>query len=276
MQNRRDQVQAHRFVVSRLTTGLLREDPDTPEPPTRRTYKAVAVGAAFAAVLCVGALVFGLISPGGATGWRDGRTLVVEKGTGTRYLFDGERLRPVRNYASARLLVGAGLKTDTVSTASLRGTPHGDPVGIEGAPDYLPSGGSLGSGPWQVCVGARPDGTGGTRTATTLLVDSGPAGRTVPAGDGALVRDEGGRLLLLWRGNRFRLPGGQSTATALGYGAVNPLRVSAAFLGALPAGPDLTPPQVAGEGAAGPELDGAATRIGQVFAVRTPGSAQQY
>ncbi|MFF9488134.1 type VII secretion protein EccB [Streptomyces sp. NPDC014676] len=276
MQNRRDQVQAHRFVVSRLTTGLLREDPDTPEPPTRRTYKAVAVGAAFAAVLCVGALVFGLISPGGATGWRDGHTLVVEKDTGTRYLFDGERLRPVRNYASARLLVGADLKTDTVSTASLRGTPHGDPVGIAGAPDYLPSGKALDAGPWQVCAGIRSDDSGGSRTTTTLLVDSDLAGATVADGDGALVRDEDAGLFLLWRGNRFRLPGGQATATALGYGAVDPLRVSAAFLDALPAGPDLAPPKVVGQGAAGPGLDGADTRVGQVFTVVTPGSDQQY
>ncbi|MFF8593833.1 type VII secretion protein EccB [Streptomyces sp. NPDC015220] len=274
MQNRRDQVQAHRFVVSRLTSGLLRADPDLPEPPTRRTDRGVAFGAVLAAVLAVGSLVYGLISPGGATGWRDGRTLVVERGTGTRYLFDGDRLRPVRNYASARLLVGADLTTDTVSAASLHGTAHGDPVGIEGAPDDLPPAAPSGSGAWQVCAGTRPSDSGGRTGTTTLLVDSGPSGDAVPAG--VLVRETGGDLFLAWHGARFRLAAGQATAAALGYGAADPLPVSAAFLDAVPAGADLAAPRVEGQGAAGPDVDGAATRIGQVFVVRTPGSAQQY
>lgn len=39
MQNRKDQVQAHQFVVARLTAGLLRADPDAPETPLRRTNR---------------------------------------------------------------------------------------------------------------------------------------------------------------------------------------------------------------------------------------------
>ncbi|MCX5355740.1 type VII secretion protein EccB [Streptomyces mirabilis] len=274
MQNRRDQVQAHRFVVSRLTSGLLRADPDAPEPSTRRTDRGVAFGAVFAAVLAVGFLVYGLISPGGATGWRDGHTLVVEEGTGARYVFDGARLRPVRNYASARLLVGADLKTDTVSAASLRGTPHGDPVGIEGAPDDLPDAGPPGSGAWEVCAGTRPTDSGERAGTTTLVVDSRLPGDAVA--DGVLVRDDKGGLFLAWHGTRFRLAAGQAAAAALGYGAADPLPVSAAFLDAVPAGADLAEPRVAGQGGAGPDVDGTATRIGQVFVVRTPGSAQQY
>ncbi|NEC37898.1 type VII secretion protein EccB [Streptomyces rubrogriseus] len=272
MQNRRDQVQAHRFVVSRLTSGLLRADPDAPEPSTRRTDRGVTFGAVFAAVLAVGFLVYGLISPGGATGWRDGHTLVVEEGTGARYLFDGTRLRPVRNYASARLLVGADLKTDTVSAASLRGTPHGDPVGIEGAPDDLPDAG--GPGAWQVCAGTRPTDSGERVGTTALVVDSSLPGDTVA--DGVLVRDDKGGLFLVWHGTRFRLTAGQAAVAALGYGAADPLAVSAAFLDAVPAGADLVAPRVAGQGGPGPDVDGTATRIGQVFVVRTPGAAQQY
>ncbi|CAM5491591.1 type VII secretion protein EccB [Streptomyces fumanus] len=273
MQNRRDQVQAHRFVVTRLTSGLLRADPDIPEPPTRRTDRAVLVGTVFSIVLCVGFLVYGLISPGGATGWRDGRTLVVDKGTGTRYLFDGERLRPVRNYASARLLVGEGLVTDTVASASLRGTPHGDPVGIPGAPDDLPDAG--GPTAWQVCAGTVPADSSGRRGRTTLVVDSRLRGGTLP-GKGVLVGAEDGTLYLVTDGRRHRLPQGRTAATALGFGSVTPLPVSAAFLDAVPAGADLAPPSVTGLGGAGPDLDGTATRTGQVFVTRAPGSAQQY
>ncbi|MFE6894451.1 type VII secretion protein EccB [Streptomyces sp. NPDC057694] len=272
MQNRRDQVQAHRFVVSRLTSGLLRADPDAPEPPTRRTDKGVALGAVFAAVLGVGALVFGLISPGGAVGWRDGQTLVVEKETGNRYLFDGDKLSPVRNYTSARLLAGAGLKTDVVSAASLRGTPHGDPVGIEGAPYDLPD--TTSSGVWEVCTGTQATESGERRGVTTLVIDSKLSHASVT--DGILVREAHSDLYLVSHGTRFRLPNAQAAATALGYGAGTPLPVSAAFLDSVPAGADLAPPQVSGQGKAGPDLGGVHTRVGQVFTVRTPGSDQQY
>lgn len=273
MQTRRDQVQAHQFVVSRLTTGLLRADPDDPETPTRRTTRGVVIGAVLGVLISIGFLVFGLIRPGGATTWRNGGTLLVEKGTGTRYLYDGT-LRPVRNYASARLLVGAGMKTDTVSAASLTGTPHGGPVGIEGAPDVFPSAGDLNSGPWEVCAGTRSTDSGAREATTSLVVGSEQPG--LPVQEEALLVQGDKSFFLLWHGNRFRLAEGGATMDALGYSASAPLKVSAAFLDALPAGADLAAPAVSGQGDKGPLLDGKETRAGQVFLVRTPGSAEQY
>lgn len=275
MQTRRDQVQAHQFVVSRLTTGLLRADPDDPETPTRRTNRGVVIGAVLGVLVCIGSLVYGFIRPGGATSWRDGGTLIVEEGTGTRYLYDG-KLRPVRNYASARLIVGAGLKTDTVSAASLAGTPHGGAVGIEGAPDVVPSAAELNSAPWEVCAGTRRTDAGDRAVTTSLGVDSDQPGTSVRADEAVLVHGEDSGYFLIWHGNRFKLASGSATADALGYGAAEPLRVSAAWLDALPAGADLAPPSVSGQGDKGPVLDGKQTRVGQVFVVRTLGSAQQY
>lgn len=275
MQTRRDQVQAHRFVVSRLTTGLLRIDPDAPESPTARTNRGMAMGGALGVVIAVGFLVFGLISPGGSDSWKDPGTLIVEKGTGTRYLYDGT-LRPVRNYASARLIVGAGLATHTVPAKSLSGTPHGTPVGIEGAPDALPPAGGLDSGPWAVCGAATATDTGGTAPATTLVVDGTATGAGLGSRQALLVSGPDGTRSLLWHSTRFRLADGTSTADALGYGTARPLPVSAAFLDAVPAGPDLAPPAVPGRGAAGPKLDGKATRVGQVFVVQSPGAEKQY
>ncbi|HEY5834690.1 type VII secretion protein EccB [Streptomyces sp.] len=275
MQTRRDQVQAHQFVVSRLTTGLLRADPDAPETPTRRTNRGIAVGALLGAVACVGALVFGLVSPGGNTSWRNGQTLIVEKGTGTRYLYDG-RLRPVRNYASARLIVGNDMKTQSVSPKSLAGTPHGEPVGIAGAPDALPSAADLDAGPWAVCAGTQPTDSGSRAPATSVVVDSDVPGTGVRGDQALLVSGPDDSYFLVWRSNRFKLAAGSTTADALGYGAAKPLPVSAAFLDALPAGADLAPPPVPGQGDDGPRLDGSPTRIGQVFVVQTPGSSKQY
>lgn len=63
----------------------------------------------------------------------------MEKETGTRYLFLDGRLRPVRNYASALLLTGKGAAVRTVAAKALSDVPHGAPIGIDGAPDSLPT-----------------------------------------------------------------------------------------------------------------------------------------
>ncbi|MFC4035940.1 type VII secretion protein EccB [Streptomyces polygonati] len=275
MQSRRDQVQAHRFVVARLTTGLLRTDPDAPESPNSRTNRGMALGGALGALIAIGFLVFGFISPGGSTAWQDPKTLILEQGTGNRYLYDGS-LRPVRNYASARLIVGPDLASRTVPGGSLAGTPHGSAVGIDGAPDALPPAAGLDTGAWEVCAATRPDTSGAPVPATSLVVDADHPGTGIGGGQALLVSGPDGTYYLLWHGNRFRLASGTATADALGYGTADPLPVSAAFLDALPASTDLAPPDVPGQGGAGPELDGRATRVGQVFLVETPGSAKQY
>ncbi|WEP00901.1 type VII secretion protein EccB (plasmid) [Streptomyces sp. FXJ1.172] len=275
MQSRRDQVQAHQFLVSRLTSGLLRADPDIAEPPTRRTNRGMAYGLVIGAVVSAGFLLFGLLSPGGNTSWKSGRSLIIEKGTGTRYVYDGN-LRPIRNYPSARLLLGADMATESVSAGSLAGTPHGSPVGIPGAPDALPAADRLNAGAWQVCAAARTDDKGAREPVTVLGVDVGEQGTGVQGDQGILVSGPDGGTYLLWQDNRFRLTGGRTAAAALGYGGTNALPVSAAFLDSVPAGPDLVAPSVSGAGSAGPQLDGRQTRVGQVFVVQTPGAAQQY
>lgn len=275
VQTRRDQVQAHRFVVSRLTAGLLRNDPDVAESPNSRTNRALALGGALGAVVAAGFLVFGFVSPGGSDTWKQPGTLIVEQGTGNRYLYDGT-LRPVRNYASARLIAGSGMAVHTVPRSTLAPVRRGGPVGIEGAPDALPAAGRLGTGSWQVCAATRTTDTGGTAAETTLTVSGGRSGTGLGASQALLVSGPESTLYLLWRGNRFELASGTSTADALGYGTARALPVSAAFLDAVPAGADLAPPEVPDKGASGPALDGLATRVGQVFVVRTPGASQQY
>src|SRR5689334_13764477 len=106
MQNKRDQVQAHMFLMGRLTSSMLRSDPDAPESPQGRTNRGVAIGVIIALLVAAGAFVVGLISPGKQDSWRSSGNLIVNKETGARYLYLDGRLRPVRNYASAKLLGG--------------------------------------------------------------------------------------------------------------------------------------------------------------------------
>jgi type VII secretion protein EccB len=110
-----------------------------------------------------------------------------------------------------------------------------------------------------------------------------PIGRTLGHDAALLVRDPSGQVYLAWDGHRLRLPA-TSTAALLGYAAAQPHPVAWAWLNALPAGSDVTPPVVPDRGLPGPAIDGRPTIAGQVlkvsggvgpdgeyFAVRTDG-----
>ncbi|WP_405389890.1 type VII secretion protein EccB [Streptomyces sp. NBC_01102] len=271
MQSKRDQVQAHMFVMGRLTSGMLRGDPDAPESPQGRTNRGIALGVVIAVLLSAGAFVLGLLKPGTTDSWKEAGTLVVNKETGSRYLYLDGRLRPVRNYASARLLAGAEMKTASVGGASLNGTPHGTPVGITGAPDNLPAAGDLDTGAWQVCSGST---TGSA--ATTLAVGADADGQGLTAGQALLVTGPDRADHLVWRGSKLRLDREGGAPEALGYASTPRVRVSAAFLNSLPSGPGLEPPEVPGRGGKGPVLSGRETRIGEVFRITVPGAESRY
>jgi len=268
MQNRRDQVQAHAFVVGRLVSALLRAEPDAPMTPLRRFVVGTFWGALLGALAVAGFGVYGFISPGGSTAWRAGGALIVEKETGARYVFVEGELRPVVNYASARLIVGKAPTIVRVSRKSLRGVPHGLAVGIAGAPDYLPDPASLDARQWRVCSTTRPDATGAKRPFVTVR-----AGRTSdrlarPAGPGEamLVKTPAGQLYLAWNNQRLLL-GTPGVLVALGYSAVPQREVGWAWINALPAGPDLAGANIADRGTAGPAVNGRPGLIGQLFRV---------
>jgi type VII secretion protein EccB len=274
MQSRRDQVQAHLFVMGRITSGMLRADPDAPESPQGRTNRGAIAGIVVAVLLCAAAFIWGLISPGRSNSWRDSQSLIVDQDTGASYLYVDGRLRPVRNYASARLIGGTKMTTRKVRSKSLAGAPHGQPIGIVGAPDALPAPADLSRDPWAVCSGGGP---GSAATSTTLAVGASTAGDApLTAGEGMLVTGPDSSVYLVWQGSRLRVNQKSGALSALGYAGRNASPVSAAFLDALPAGPDLTAPAVPGMGTAGPPLDGHATRIGQVFRVGVIGTEPHY
>ncbi|WP_405460581.1 type VII secretion protein EccB [Streptomyces sp. NBC_00101] len=262
-QNRKDQVQAHLFVMGRLSGGLLRADPDAAETPSTRTWRGLVWGVLLVVLACLVTTLYGLIRPGGATSWKEPGTLVLVRETGARYLFVDGALHPVLNEASARLIAGDRLRVTDVAESSLAGTERGPALGIVGAPDGLPAAG-LPRETWSVCAlpgSSSPDGPPLTSVAV------GVAGTVTGLDEsrGVLVSapDEG--LQLVWNGRRFAVDGEHGTKAALGWAGVVATRVAPSFLQSLDAGPPLAPPEVARRGAAGPRLSGAATRIGQLF-----------
>ncbi|GAA3057088.1 type VII secretion protein EccB [Actinokineospora globicatena] len=258
MYSRRDQVQAHSFLVGRLVSAVLRVDPDALDRPLRRSVVGLFGGTAVAGLVLVVLLVIGLLSPGGGDAWREPGALIVAEDTGSRYVMVEGRLRPVLNYASARLLLGAAPKVATVDSADLAGMPQGGPVGIMGAPDTLPAAGGAPRA-WTVCSMSTPDGPA---VALALTAD----GRQVPVADGALlVRTPNGSTYLVWRERRMRIAENW-VPTALGLNPSTAVRVTESWLNALPAGPDLGSPKVQ-RGGDGPVIAGRPTTIGLLIQV---------
>src|SRR5690349_11513318 len=121
MYSRRDQADAHAFLVGRLIAAVLRTEPDARDRPLRRTSVGMLGGVAIGVLVVAAVVAIGLFTGsgngtgigsvgagmgiGGPKGWRKPGTLIVDKDNGNRYLLIGDQLRPVLNYASARLLV---------------------------------------------------------------------------------------------------------------------------------------------------------------------------
>ncbi|WP_329303842.1 type VII secretion protein EccB [Streptomyces sp. NBC_00659] len=277
MQSKRDQVEAHVFMMSRLTSGMLLTDPDAPESPMGRTGRGAAWGLLLGALGTAGCVLFGVLSPGGDDSWRSAGAVIVRKDTGTRYIYQDGVLHPIRNYASARLIGGSDLATRMVSGASLEGTPRGAAVGISGAPDDLPSASDVNAGPWLVCSGIYTADDGKRPATTTLVIGSEPPeGDGLTTGQALLVTSAGSERFLVWHGRRLPLDTEHGAQRALGYGDATARTVSAEFLNSLPLGPELAPLDVPGRGTAGPSLDGHATRVGQVFTVQVPDGPVRY
>ncbi|MFJ6836855.1 type VII secretion protein EccB [Streptomyces sp. NPDC091209] len=265
MQTRRDHLHAHRFAIGRLATALVSGDTGRGDSPTRRASLGTFFGAGVVLLLCAGSAAFGLLSPAADTSWRRPGSIVVEQQTGNRYLFLGGTLRPVRNYASALLLAGQGAAVRSVSAKSLAGTPHGAPVGINGAPDSLPAPAALLPGPWTWCL--RPDLAGGQ------LLDLDPAGQTspVPADRRILVAGPHGQRFVLWRGVKYPLPD-DAALIALGLDGDHPLSALPTWLAALPTGVTLAPAEIAGSGRAAGQVGGHRVTVGQLFETPASGS----
>ncbi|MFG3345734.1 type VII secretion protein EccB [Streptomyces sp. NPDC048018] len=264
MQSRRDQVQAHLFVMSRLGAGMVRGEPDALDLPTRRTTRGVRTGLFIAVIIALVTGLYGAVKPGGATGWAKPGTLVVVKETGARYLFVGGELRPVLNQASARLVAGEKMTVTQVGLNSLGTVPRGGPVGIVGAPDGLPAASALARDDWLVCGLAEAAATTGRPgPVVSVAVGAAGAGRALGPGQAVLVAASDGSAHVLWQGRRLRL--GAGAGTALGYGTATPFPVASSYLNSLPAGPDLALPEIAGRGEPGPALAGRETRIGRLF-----------
>lgn len=288
VQNRRDQVLAYRFLLRRRHAALLAGDPDSSEAPLRKLGTATFASIMAATLIAAGAGVMGVLSPGHDSSWKTSNTIIVEKETGSRFIYDANpapegsppALHHVLNYASARLLLkDSGWKTVSVSRKSLAGFPRASDVGIVGAPDELPGPSGVTAGPWSVCALPGLDAENKPRSLTQLLVGTAPDA-AAPIGQQALVvQVSGGKgYWLVWNGRRFQVGDPASTApadepatvlSALTYQTNEAVPVSAAWLDTLPSGTPLRLPKLP-DGAIPPDMivGGKTAAPGQLFIVQ--------
>ncbi|MFC5823955.1 type VII secretion protein EccB [Nonomuraea insulae] len=260
MHSQRDLYQAYRLTIQRIGLALLRAQPNQPEWPLRRQNIGFMAGIMVAVLLCVGFAVFGLLRPSGTKSLEDPGTLIIERETGARFVYNDGRLIPVANYASARLVLNSGqVKERVVAREALTSYERGAAIGIPGAPDSLPAPANLAKGPWAACVRERAEPTG-RKPYVMLVAGRQIGGKPVAEGDALLV-DVGGQTWAIWRGTRMRVPAG----IARGLTAAGPAAVPVAWLNALPEGPDLAAPAIGGRGRPVTGPGGKAAAVGQVF-----------
>jgi type VII secretion protein EccB len=235
MATRRQELQAHRFMVRRLTSGLIGGDPGAAQPPAQRLKAGLFLGTAAGVLGIGGSAVIGLVSPKTDASWRDGQSVVVEQGTYTQYLYADGALHQVLNQASAMLALPK-YAVRTVPASALKTVPRGAPVGIIGAPADVPAPSALVAGPWTVCSSAGPDGAVQVSAALGAEVP----GTDVAAGQ-ALYVGVGDARYLVWGGERHLLKAPLALMTAFQMTAAQPTTVGAAWLNAVPAGADVAP-----------------------------------
>ena len=277
MQSRKDLLQAHRLMTQRAALALLQGEPDPPDQPLRRLNMGLIASILVTVMAAAGFGVWGLLAPGNATGLTAAGTLIIDRETGTSYIWcQHHRLCPAVNYASARLALGLAQPAQRLVTqASLARYPRGPMIGIPGLPQPLPDGSSLVGGPWSVCVQTvTSPGTLQSHAVTTLVAGSSVGGRPLQGGTALLVRARGSDWLI-WQGKRLPVPQAQQPNVLTALGTAQPAQqVPAGWLDALPEGPSFGPPFIPGFGHTARVPGAGPARIGAVF--HTGAGSQHY
>jgi len=272
MQSRRDLFHAHRLMTQRASLALLRGEPDQPDQPLRRLNVAAFSGVLVAVIFTGVFFIWGLLGHGGSSLQDQPGTLVIDKQTGTPFVFcEGGKLCPVVNYASARLALGSSpLNQQTVDQSALTRFARGPLIGIPGLPQPLPTSGLLVKRPWSVCT-QTTSGPFGTQTSTALTGGIRVGGR--PLGSGALLATALGQDWVIWDGRR--MPVQPNMIQAL-HTAQAPAQVPSVWLDALPEGPAFAPPAIAGQGTTVTGPTGGPVTVGQVYQVTAVAGSIQY
>ncbi|HYZ08872.1 MAG TPA: type VII secretion protein EccB [Pseudonocardiaceae bacterium] len=285
----KSQVQAYQFVLRRMESALVRKDAVMLHEPMRTHLRAAAVGLIIGVLGVAAFFVVGLFAPDDDLG---DSSIVVGKQSGAIYVVqqaEPRRLIPVRNLASARLLLaspafssGAGpagaAEVKAVEDSSLADLPRAPLTGIEGAPAYLPGPDRQVDPEWAVCDTAPRDVRGPTPAiTTTALVGVPRPGQQLGEERALLAEAATGTVYLLFDGKRARANlADPAVRNAFGLADIEPRPVSTSLLNAIPESDALVPPEILGAGDPAPFPGVSGQDIGDVFQVDFVGGPERY
>ncbi|MFF4323017.1 type VII secretion protein EccB [Streptomyces sp. NPDC001568] len=302
MASRRDELDAYTCAKRRTVAAFLQPSATGSEEGAPRPLRAILPSLIVGALVLVGFGAWGMFRPQAPKGWNEpGARVIVGKLSTTRYVIlstevagrSGNRLHPVLNLASARLLLDPRRfkvvhVTDELLDAGR--PPRGPIIGIPWAPDRLPEAKDAGRPKrWAVCQ--RPGGNGqGVQSAVFVLAareaDRLDDARRTTDRQVLYVRSTGAaqrRYLVDAAGTKYAFPEGGPAAgtltTALVGAGATPQPVTEQWLATLGSGDGLAFPRLPGAPGANAGVRGLApadNRVGMVLSAQTGAGTQYY
>jgi type VII secretion protein EccB len=254
----RAQVNGYRFLVRRLEHALIRGDSRMIHDPMRGQMRALIVGVVIAILITGASGVMAFFKPSPNLG---DAQILLSKSSGAAFVRIGDRVHPVLNLASARLIVGKNDSPKEVDDKFLNPLPRGPMVGIVGAPTSIRGADDIGMSSWTVCDALQTPGvtetTGNASLQTTVLANDPVLDTGIRAADkaDAILTEVGGNSYLLYDG--VRAPIDMSDAVlvnGLHLQGAQPRRVSLSLLNTFPLVDPIRPVTVDGAGEPNPVL----------------------
>lgn len=275
----RVQVSGHMFFARRAVLAMTRRRVRMEAEPGRRQSMALLAGVTASVVLCVGALFWSFVRPAGSAGTS---RVLADQQSGALYVQVGDKLYPALNLVSARLIAGEPVNPDRVRRGEIDARARGPLVGIAGAPQEM-SPAAPGRASWLVCDEiTKAFGVGAPEPVVVTVIDGQPQlgeRRRVLGSDDAVLRRFGEDVWLIRDGRRSLIDrGSRAVLLALGFGAdaLSSARpMSRALFDAVPVGPVLSVPVIAGAGSAA-QFPGAPGPVGTVVSTPQVGGQMAY
>lgn len=252
----RAQVNGYRFLIRRLEHALIRADSRMIHDPMRGQMRSLLVGLVIAVLITGAAGVLAFFKPSPNIG---NAQILLSTSNGGLYVRIGDRLHPVLNLASARLITGKPDAPKSVSDKWLNQLPRGAMVGIIGAPNSIRGGADMRSSRWTVCDDVQtPDVARSIGTAsvqTTVVAGGLTLGDDIRAASDAqmlLVRS-GEAVYLIFDGVRALIDSRDSAVmNALHLQDAQTRPISTALLNAFPLVPPIRSVTIDAAGATNP------------------------